>query len=103
MEIGRLPVRDARHDDALDVLHDGLPRFGLLGHHGGQQMVQITGLDGGQNGPGSDRWVVSIYAATYGIVVVELPVPNVLQIVGHKIDGRPSEFAKLVNIHSSRT
>lgn len=54
VELRRAPVGDAGHDDFLHVGHHVPPVLALDRRFGRHQLVQITGLDGGQHGPANN-------------------------------------------------
>lgn len=45
VHVRTLPVRYARHDDALDVVEDGGPLLALGGRCFGQQIAHVSGLN----------------------------------------------------------
>ena len=47
VELWRVPVRHAGHDDALHVIHDVPPRLAVLGRLGRDQGAQVARLHGG--------------------------------------------------------
>lgn len=46
MEVGGLPMRYSRHNKLLHVLHNRLPILGPLRSFFGQEVIQISRLDG---------------------------------------------------------
>ena len=54
MEMGRVPVRHAGHNDRLDIVEYLLPRFALFGSLVGQQLANVTGSHCRQNGSAGD-------------------------------------------------
>lgn len=49
MEFRTVPMRDARHNDALNVCHNVGPFLGLVGRLVGNQRPQVARLNGRQN------------------------------------------------------
>ena len=54
MEMGRVPVRHAGHNDCLDIVEYFLPRFALFGSLVEQQLANVTGSHCRQNGSAGD-------------------------------------------------